>query len=57
MLANKLRLEAAGGLEGRSQKLAAYIESLRQSPAAVATEKANDQHYELPPGFFQKVLG
>ncbi len=57
MLANKLRLEAAGGLEGRAQRLAAYLETLRQSPIAAVVEKANEQHYEVPPEFFQRVLG
>lgn len=30
---------------------------MRESPIAVATDTANEQHYELPPGFFQAVLG
>ena len=30
---------------------------LRQSPLAVATAAANQQHYELPPEFFAQVLG
>lgn len=32
-------------------------ESPRQLPLAVATEQANEQHYELPPEYFQLVLG
>lgn len=31
--------------------------SLRQQLAAIATDKANEQHYELPPEFFNLVLG
>jgi cyclopropane-fatty-acyl-phospholipid synthase len=30
---------------------------MRESPIAVRTEKPKEQHYELPPKFFQKVLG
>jgi cyclopropane-fatty-acyl-phospholipid synthase len=34
-----------------------YIESLRASPIAFATEKANQQHYEVPAEFYNLVLG
>jgi len=27
------------------------------SPIAIETESANQQHYELPPDFFETVLG
>ena len=33
------------------------VEQMRQSPLAIETETANEQHYELPPEFFQLVLG
>jgi len=33
------------------------IAQLRQSAVALHPEKANEQHYELPPAFFQCVLG
>jgi cyclopropane-fatty-acyl-phospholipid synthase len=42
------------GSEGAEQKL---IEKLLQSPIALETETANEQHYELPPEFFEIVLG
>ena len=35
----------------------AFIQNLRESPIAVDMDKANTQHYELPPDFFTKVLG
>ncbi len=35
----------------------AFLESLRSGPIALVPEKANEQHYELPPDFFVKVLG
>lgn len=34
-----------------------YLESLRSGPVALLPERANDQHYELPPQFFNAVLG
>lgn len=35
----------------------AFVERLRESPIAEEVEKANEQHYELPPEFFRLVLG
>lgn len=35
----------------------AFLESMRQGPIAPVPEKANEQHYELPPEFFAAVLG
>ncbi len=34
-----------------------FVEAMKQSPIALVPELANDQHYELPPEFFGKVLG
>jgi cyclopropane-fatty-acyl-phospholipid synthase len=35
----------------------AFAEEMAQRPIAEHADAANDQHYELPAGFFQKVLG
>jgi cyclopropane-fatty-acyl-phospholipid synthase len=35
----------------------AFIGKLRASPLAIETGKANEQHYEVPPAFFEMVLG
>ena len=35
----------------------AFVEKMRQSPIAINTQEANQQHYELPPAFFEAVLG
>lgn len=35
----------------------AFISEMNKSPVAVMTEKANEQHYELPAPFFELVLG
>lgn len=34
-----------------------FIAKLRGSPIAIDTGKANEQHYEVPPEFFQMALG
>ena len=34
-----------------------FVEMMDHSPVAPLPEKANEQHYELPPGFFERVLG
>jgi len=34
-----------------------WIDLLTKSPIAIAPEKANEQHYEVPPKFFELALG
>jgi len=53
----RLRAENRGDVDAQRQALARFIEKMRQSPIAVQTRKANEQHYELPPAFFRRVLG
>jgi len=43
--------------EGRQAALMSHIAGLRRSPIAIATVEANEQHYELPTRFFERVLG
>jgi cyclopropane-fatty-acyl-phospholipid synthase len=57
LLADRLREEDKGGPEAQQAHLMQLVESLRQSPVAIATREANEQHYELPCGFFEHVLG
>jgi cyclopropane-fatty-acyl-phospholipid synthase len=56
---NKIRLqtEGRGDAEAQSRALDRFIDKMRQSPIAVQTHKANQQHYEVPSAFFQQVLG
>jgi cyclopropane-fatty-acyl-phospholipid synthase len=35
----------------------AFLDGLRRAPVALVPELANEQHYELPPAFFEQVLG
>jgi cyclopropane-fatty-acyl-phospholipid synthase len=44
-------------LQEKQQKAEEYKTSLVNSPLAVHTKDANEQHYELPPEFFLNVLG
>jgi len=41
----------------RAQRLAEWAEEMRRAPIALVPEKANAQHYEVPPAFFELVLG
>ena len=43
--------------EANAQLVEDYIRSVDQAPLAVLTEKANEQHYEVPAAFYHKVLG
>ena len=44
-----------GAQQNRSMEK--FIAKMRQSPIAILPHKANEQHYELPPTFFRRVLG
>ena len=57
LLRARLAEEDKGGPEAQQQHLMKLIGRLRQSPIAINTVDANLQHYELPPGFFELVLG
>ena len=57
LCARRLHEERDGGIEAESARRAARIRMLRESPVAIETKAANEQHYELPPGFFQLCLG
>jgi len=54
LLAARLRHERHSDKE---ESIDAFIDELKRSPIAVDTDKANEQHYELPAGYFQQVLG
>ena len=49
----KLSIETSKTTEERN----AFLERLRESPIAQDTEKANEQHYEVPAAFYKFVLG
>ncbi len=55
--AKRLRDETPDTLEAAAAGKMAFVRTLQKSPIAPEAEKANRQHYELPPRFFQKILG
>lgn len=54
LLAGRLRGEEA---KNGDTSIDAFVRELEASPIAVATEKANEQHYEVPSAYFTHVLG
>ena len=57
MLAGKIREETRPNIEEQKAALLTHVEDLKQSPIAIQTSAANEQHYEVPTRFFQLVLG
>ena len=45
------------GTEALQQHHQEWVEKLKNSPIALVPEKANEQHYEVPPSFFELSLG
>ena len=43
--------------EQRQELIVRHLSELRGSPIAISTAEANEQHYELPTRFFERVLG
>ena len=54
---NRLNNENVSNTEKVSSKKQIWIEQMKGSPIALVPEKANEQHYEVPPAFFENVLG
>lgn len=57
LLARRLREESQIHDATPRQQLHHFIKQLRTSPITLHTDKANEQHYEVPASFFQQVLG
>ena len=57
LMAGRLTAEAADRGEGQFEEYRRRLQALRQSPVAIETAKANEQHYEVPAAFFRQVLG
>ncbi len=55
LLAERLALEAKR--PDPASHRARFLAQLRESPIALHTQQANEQHYELPAEFFRQVLG
>lgn len=57
LLAQRLREEDKGDPESQQTHLMQMVRKLRESPIAIHTAAANEQHYEVPTTFYLKVLG
>ncbi|UCG32120.1 MAG: class I SAM-dependent methyltransferase, partial [Phycisphaerales bacterium] len=57
LLTARLREEVRRDGVSPRESLRLFVEELRRSPIAIATDAANVQHYEVPAGFFDRVLG
>ena len=57
LLAKTLREQDKGSPEAQQAYVMQRVAELKASPIAIATDEANQQHYEVPPRFFELVLG
>jgi cyclopropane-fatty-acyl-phospholipid synthase len=57
LMAGRLATETADRGEQEFDAFRRRLVALRQSPVAIETARANEQHYEVPAAFFQRVLG
>src|SRR5271157_1715672 len=57
LLVQRLREEDQGDTERQRVRLLEFVRQLKTSPVAIATDAANQQHYEVPARFFQLALG
>jgi cyclopropane-fatty-acyl-phospholipid synthase len=53
----RLQAEGYGDQDQLRRARDQFIAEMRQSPIAIKTQKANEQHYEVPAAFFEQVLG
>ncbi len=53
----RLRDIEAADLEASARRLSAFVREMDFSPVALVPELANEQHYEVPPSFFEAALG
>src|ERR1700743_812660 len=57
VLRERPREENQGGVEAQQAQLLKLIAGLKQSPIAIETQAANEQHYEVPSRFYELCLG
>ncbi len=57
LLRQRLADENAGGPDATWERQRALWARMEASPIAEQTSAANEQHYEVPPAFFEQVLG
>ena len=57
LLDNKRREIQSGDVEFAAATLNDFVDMMNTSPIALVPELANEQHYEVPAGFFEQVMG
>ena len=57
LLRNKIKNQKIPNIEKRQSKKVEFVNNLKNQPIAIKTSEANEQHYELPPSFFEEILG
>ncbi|MBL7994903.1 class I SAM-dependent methyltransferase [bacterium] len=57
LLRRRLKEEDLKETELQQRRLMSFVGELKQSPIAINTQAANEQHYEIPAMFYQLVLG
>ena len=57
LLRRRLAEIDSGSCEEQQERFVAFREDANRQQVALVPEKANEQHYEWPAGFFEKVLG
>jgi len=56
-LAETIRENTRPDIDGQRAAILEHVEGLKTMPIAIATDEANEQHYEVPTKFYQLVLG
>lgn len=57
LLKDRIAMESANSREEQLEELYRFIAMMNESPVAVATETANEQHYEVPSDLFRTFMG
>lgn len=57
LLKQRIIEETTDSVEAQQQRFMQLIGKLKSSPITVNTAEANEQHYEVPTEFYQRVLG
>ena len=57
LLRDRLRLETEAALTNVEAPLSRFIELMNAGPIAIATDVANEQHYEVPAELFETFMG
>lgn len=57
LLRVRLNDESSADRVEHARRFQEFVETTRSNPIALLTDKANEQHYEVPAAFFEHVLG